>query len=207
MDWGLFFGPISFTQAFHQLRRCHSREWRPPNGVVQCLEPLRGFSTEAAQSGLPKRFHFGGRRKQKQLVIFLVSICLFILMGYLYFECRLTFAMCILREPRERNVAGVDGRRVAPSPGGNRDNAVYPVLGIHSAVVVGAGRGRPWPPDLRDPPPRLLHFSGTSHGKPPRQSQVPMSLCTWGGFSQCPLAEPQLRSGPRLTLTGCARAR
>lgn len=115
-----------------------------------------------------------------------MSICLFILMGYLYFECRLCSG-CACRGSRERKILQVwmvlEGCSISWR---HASNAVYPVLGIYSVVVVGAGRGRPWPQTSETP--HLLQFSGTSHGRPPGRVTVPTSLCTSGGFSHCPLA-------------------
>ena len=200
LGWDLFFGPISFTPSFPPTRRGHSREWRPQMGG-QCLGPLEGFSREAAQSRLPKRSHFGGRRKQKTTCYFsCLSICLFILMYCLYFECRLCSG-CACRGSRERKILRVwMVLECCSISWRHASNSVYPVLGIYSAVLVGAGRG--WEalaPDLRDPRPPAVQWYFPREAS--RQSHGPHVLVHVGWFLTVPWPH-SLRSGPRLTLTG-----
>ena len=183
-------GPIFWTNLIHPssfppTRTGHSREWRPQTGG-QCLASLEGFSMEAAQSRLPKRSHFGGRRKQKTTCYFsCLSICLFILMYCLYFDCRLCSG-CVCRGSRERKILRVwMVLECCSISWGHTSNPVYPVLRIYSAMVVGAGRG--WEalaPDLRDSRPPAVQWYFPREAS--RQSHCPTSLCMWVGFSLSP---------------------
>lgn len=183
-------GPNFWTNLIHPssfppTRTGHSREWRPQTGG-QCLASLEGFSMEAAQSRLPKRSHFGGRRKQKTTCYFsCLSICLFILMYCLYFDCRLCSG-CACRGSRERKILWVWMVLECCSISWGQSNPVYPVWGYTVRWWWKQGEGgRPWPQTSETPD--LLQFSGTSHGRPPGRVIVPRP-CACGLVSHCPLA-------------------
>ena len=182
-------GPIFWTNLIHPssfppTRTGHSREWRPQTGG-QCLASLEGFSTEAAQSRLPKRSHFGGRRKQKTTCYFsCLSVYLYLCIAYIL----------IVDSVLDVRVGGAERERycrcgwylsVAPSPGGTRVTQSTLCWGYTVRWWWKQGEGgRPWPQTSETPD--LLQLSDTSHGKPPGRVMVPTSLCMWVGFSLSP---------------------
>lgn len=154
-----------------------------PNGCGQCLEPLEVFSTEAAQSVSKVLFHL--QKKTETACYFsCVSICLFILKGYLYFECRLCSA-CMQGEQRERYCRCGWSLRVAPSPWGHASKVT---LVLYTQCGGGGSRERKAPGPRPQRPSRSC-TSATSHGGLPGRVTVPMSLCTLGWLLTVSLAE------------------
>lgn len=84
LGWGLFLWThLSFTSSFPPTRRCHSKGMETPKRVVNVWNLLR-FSHGGSTVGASPRFHFGGRRKQKQLVIFLVCLSVYLYLWVTY---------------------------------------------------------------------------------------------------------------------------
>lgn len=153
---------------------------------------------EAAQSRLPKRSHFGGRRK-KPLVIFLVCLSVYLYLCIAY--------ILIVDSVLDVHVGGAERERycgcgwylsVAPSPGGR---VTQSTLFGDIQCDGGGSRERVGGPGPR---PQRLQTSCSSVVLPTgglQAESLSHVLVHVGWFLTVPWPH-SLRSGPRLTLTG-----